>query len=135
MSAQAEAAGVRIDVWLWAARMYKTRSLAKASIEAGRVRIDGVACKPSRLVRVGDRVAVSRGGEGIEFIVVALSEQRGPAPVAQALYAETPESRAAREAERERRRLQGAGYSAPAGRPDKHERRRLHSLKAQRPEG
>lgn len=128
MSGKPEAAGVRIDVWLWAARMFRTRSLAKASIEAGRVRIDGVACKPSRLVRVGDRVAVSRGGEGIEFLVAALSDQRGPAPVAQALYAETPESRAVREAARERRRMEGAGYSAPPARPDKRARREILRL-------
>ncbi|MFO0041827.1 MAG: S4 domain-containing protein, partial [Pseudomonadota bacterium] len=67
MNGKPEAAGVRIDVWLWAARMFRTRSLAKVSIEAGRVRIDGVACKPSRLVRVGDRVAVSRGGEAVSY--------------------------------------------------------------------
>ncbi|MFN7550951.1 MAG: RNA-binding S4 domain-containing protein [Pseudomonadota bacterium] len=128
MNGKPEAAGVRIDVWLWAARMFRTRSLAKVSIEAGRVRIDGVACKPSRLVRVGDRVAVSRGGEAIEFVVAALSDQRGPAPVAQAFYAETTESRVAREAERERRRLRGAGCSAPAARPDKRARREILRL-------
>jgi ribosome-associated heat shock protein Hsp15 len=128
MSAKPEAAGVRLDVWLWAARLFKTRSLAKASIEAGRARIDGVACKPSRLVRVGDRLMVSRGEERIEIEVRGLSEQRGPAPVAQALYDETPASRTAREAAREQRRLQGAGYRAPPARPDKRARREILRL-------
>jgi ribosome-associated heat shock protein Hsp15 len=128
MNGKPEAAGVRIDVWLWAARMFRTRALAKASLEAGRVRIDGVACKPSRLVRAGDRVAVSRGSECIELVVVALSDRRGPAPVAQALYAETPDSLAAREAARERRRMEGAGYRAPPARPDKRARRQILRL-------
>lgn len=128
MNGRPEGAGVRIDVWLWAARIYKTRSLAKASIEAGRVAIDGVACKPSRQVRVGDRLVVSRGGERIEFDVRALSDQRGPAPVAQGLYEETAASRAAREAAREQRRLHGAGYQAPPARPDKRARRELMRL-------
>lgn len=128
MNGKPEAAGVRIDVWLWAARTYKTRSLAKASIEAGRVRVEGVACKPSRLLRVGDRVSVSRGGEGIEFVVLALSGQRGPASIAQAMYEETAASRAAREAAREQRRLRGVGYQAPPARPDKRARREILHL-------
>jgi ribosome-associated heat shock protein Hsp15 len=128
MSAAPGTAGVRLDIWLWAARLFKTRSLAKASIEAGRASIDGVACKPSRLVRVGDRLLVTRGGERLELDVRGLSEQRGPAPVAQALYEETPASRTARELAREQRRLQGAGYSAPPARPDKRARREILRL-------
>lgn len=128
MNGRPEATSVRIDVWLWAARMFRTRSLAKASIEAGRVVIDGVACKPSRQLRVGDRLAVSRGGERIEVDVRALSDQRGPASVAQAMYEETAASRAAREAARERRRLRGVGYQAPPARPDKRARRQILRL-------
>src|SRR5690606_26907171 len=86
---QGGAAGVRIDVWLWAARFFKTRSLAKREVEAGRVAIAGASCKPSRLVRIGDRLHVRRGEDRYEIDVLALAETRGPAAVAQALYCET----------------------------------------------
>ncbi|MBS7458867.1 RNA-binding S4 domain-containing protein [Coralloluteibacterium stylophorae] len=119
---------VRLDVWLWAARFFKTRALSKQAIENHRVEVAGAAAKPSRAVRVGDRVAVTRGSERYEIDVLGLSDTRGPAPVAQALYAETAASVAAREAERERRRAEG-GPVAPPKRPDKKARRQIKSFK------
>lgn len=119
---------VRVDVWLWAARFFKTRSLAKQAIGSGKVQLNGSACKAARPVRVGDRMIVRRGEETMEVEVLGLSEQRGPAPVAQALYRESEASRIAREAAREQRRLAGAPVR-PAGRPDKHDRAALRRFK------
>ena len=78
-------ASVRADVWLWAARFFKTRSLAKQAIDGGKVDLNGAACKPSKAVHVGDRLQIGRGEERFEVVVSALTEQRGPASVAQAL--------------------------------------------------
>jgi ribosome-associated heat shock protein Hsp15 len=119
---------VRIDLWLWAARLFRTRSLAKESLEAGRVEINGQGCKPARAVRVGDRLDVRRGEERFELDVAALSDVRGPASVAQRLYRETDESLARRNAEREQRRLANAGFQAPKSKPDKRARRLIQAL-------
>ena len=119
---------VRVDVWLWAARFFKTRSLAKQAIGGGKVELNGGPCKAARPVRVGDRLIVRRGEETMEVEVLGLSEQRGPAPVAQALYRESETSRIAREAAREQRRLGGAPVRPP-GRPDKHDRAALRRFK------
>jgi ribosome-associated heat shock protein Hsp15 len=116
---------VRADQWLWAARFFKTRSLAKQAIDGGKIEVNGARCKPAKILHVGDRVTVSRGSERMEVEVLLLSDKRGPATVAQGLYAESEESRARREAEREARRLDAAGYQPPPGRPDKRDRRRL----------
>jgi ribosome-associated heat shock protein Hsp15 len=123
------AAGIRIDVWLWAARFFKTRSLAKQAVGGGKVELNGASCKAARTVHLGDRVAVRRGDERMEVDVLGLSSQRGPAPLAQALYRESEASRLAREAAREQRRLVGAGVSHPQGRPGKHDRAALRRLK------
>lgn len=120
---------VRADVWLWAARMYKTRGLAKQAIDGGKVAVNGAGCKPAKTLHVGDRLRLTRGEERLELEVVALSDQRGPASVAQALYQETEESRLAREQAREQRRLSGAGLNRPSTRPNKQERRELRRLK------
>ena len=117
---------VRLDVWLWAARFFKTRSLAKQAIEGGKVAVNELPAKPSRGLHAGDRLGVRRGEETFVVDVVALSEQRGPATVAQALYRETDQSRAAREALREQRRMQGS--AAPATKPDKRARRLIRAL-------
>jgi ribosome-associated heat shock protein Hsp15 len=119
---------VRLDLWLWAARFFKTRSLAKQAIEAGRVEVGGQAVKPSRGVKVGEMLSVRRGDERFEIEVLGLSGKRGSAPVAQALYAESPESIAARAAEREKRRLEATGYRAPLTKPDKRARRLIQAL-------
>jgi ribosome-associated heat shock protein Hsp15 len=120
---------VRADVWLWAARMYKTRSLAKQAIDGGKVDVNGAGCKPAKGLHVGDSVRLTRGEERLELEILALSEQRGPASVAQMLYRETDASRAAREQIREQRRLSGAGLNRPPTRPNKQERRELRRLK------
>ena len=121
-------AEVRIDLWLWAARFFKTRALAKQAIEAGKVEINGQGCKPSRGVHVGDRLLIARGEERFEVQAAALSERRGPASEAQQLYRESEESLARRAAEREKRRLEHAGFQAPKGKPDKRARRLIQAL-------
>jgi ribosome-associated heat shock protein Hsp15 len=121
-------ASVRIDVWLWAARFFKTRTLARQAVEAGRVEINGQSCKPARAVRIGDRLDIRRGDERFEIDVAGLSETRGSAPVAQQLYRESDESLARRQAEREQRRLANAGFQAPKSKPDKRARRLIQAL-------
>lgn len=119
---------VRLDVWLWAARFHRTRSLAKQAIEGGKVDVNGHRGKPAKAVAVGDRITLNRGEERIEVQVVGLSDQRGSAPVAQGLYVETDASAAARAIERESRRLTMAGHARPPTRPDKRARRQLLEL-------
>lgn len=118
---------VRADVWLWAARFFKTRSLAKQAIDGGKVEVNGAGCKPARALHAGDMLKIGRGEERLEVEVLALSDKRGPASTAQALYRESEASRLAREAWREQRRL--VGVQAPRQRPDKHARRELRRLK------
>ena len=119
---------VRLDLWLWAARFFKTRSLAKRAIESGKVEVAGQTAKPSRALRVGELVHVRRGEELFEIEIFALSEQRGPASVAQTLYRESEASIARRETEREKRRMEANGYRAPASKPDKRARRLIQAL-------
>ncbi len=123
---------VRLDKWLWAARFFKTRRLATEAIAGGHVHLDGQRVKPSRPVRVGDRLEIRKGEVRFEIDVLALSERRGPASEAAKLYRETPESLARREREREARRL-AARAPAPVRRPDKRDRRRLRDVKGGRP--
>ena len=120
--------GVRLDLWLWAARFFRTRSLAKQAVETGTVDVGGQRAKASRLVRVGDALRIARGEERFEIEVRGLSDQRGSAPVAQALYAESEESRAQREAARAHRVAARAGYRPPEGKPDKRARRLIRAL-------
>jgi len=117
---------LRLDKWLWAARFYKTRSLATDEITKGRVQVNGQDAKPAREVKAGDRVAVRQGPVTRVVEVRALSDQRGPAPVAQQLYEETPDSLKAREQGAEQRRLaREPALSIANGRPTKRERREL----------
>ncbi|NLW95899.1 RNA-binding S4 domain-containing protein [Luteimonas wenzhouensis] len=120
--------GVRIDVWLWAARFFRTRPLARQAVETGKVEVAGQRPKPSRLVRVGDALRVVRGEDVFEVEVLGLSDQRGPAPVAQALYREHEASRLAREEAARLRRAARDGYRPPQSRPDKRARRLLRAL-------
>lgn len=114
----------RIDKWLWAARFYKTRSLAAEEIAKGRVQVNGQDAKPSREVRPGDRVTLRQGPVQRSVLVKGLSAMRGPAPVAQQLYEETADSIAAREKAAEQRRLAPEpALSLSQGRPTKRERR------------
>lgn len=120
---------VRADIWLWAARFFKTRGLAKAAIEGGKIDVNEAGCKPAKALHVGDKLKLSRGDERMEVVVQALSDKRGAATIAQTLYAETDESRIAREALKEQRRLTGAAFDHPHSRPDKHARRDLRRMK------
>lgn len=124
----AEQTGVRADSWLWAARFFKTRSLAKQAIEHGQVEVNGAACKPSRPLHAGDQLRVRRGEESFEVEVLGLSGKRGSAAAAQALYRESEVSRATREAAREQRRAERAGFQPPPGKPDKRARRLIRAL-------
>jgi ribosome-associated heat shock protein Hsp15 len=116
---------VRIDKWLWAARFFKTRSLAAQAVEAGRVRVERCNVKPARAVRPGETLQIERGNERIEVVVSALSEARGPAPVAQRLYQETPASAERRIRAAEARRLSPEPAASIRGRPTKRDSRRL----------
>jgi ribosome-associated heat shock protein Hsp15 len=120
--------GVRIDVWLWAARFFKTRSLAKGAVVGGKVEVGGQGVKPSRMLKIGDVLRVRRGEEIFEVEVRGLSDVRGSAPVAQQLYSESEESIARRAAEREQRRLSAAGYRPPLSKPDKRARKLIQAL-------
>ncbi|MDE2271502.1 MAG: RNA-binding S4 domain-containing protein [Xanthomonadaceae bacterium] len=119
---------VRIDAWLWAARFFKTRALAKQAVERGRVLLDGAACKPSHFVDVGDVLRITRGEDNFEVEVTGLAHKRGSAALAQTLYRESRESIEAREAARERHRAERAGFTPPPRRPDKRARRLLRAL-------
>jgi ribosome-associated heat shock protein Hsp15 len=119
---------VRLDLWLWAARFFKTRSLAKQAIETGKIEVGGQRAKAARAVRIGDALRVARGEELFEVEVRGLSDQRGPASVAQQLYAESDESRVRREQARAQRAAERAGYRAPEGKPDKRARRLIRAL-------
>ena len=119
---------VRIDKWLWAARFFKTRSLALDAIELGRVRIEGERVKPAREARVGERVEISQGEQRTVVVVRALSAVRGPAAAARLLYEETPESVARRERLSQVRRYGAEPAAALQGRPTKRDRRRLERL-------
>ena len=117
---------VRLDKWLWAARFYKTRALAADEIGRGRVAVNGQVAKASRDVKVGDELTLRQGPVQRSVAVLGLSNMRGPAPVAQALYAETPESIQARQKAAETRRLGAEPAGAiEQGRPTKRDRRQL----------
>jgi ribosome-associated heat shock protein Hsp15 len=119
---------VRIDKWLWAARFYRTRSLALAAIELGRVRVEGERVKPAREARIGDRIELIQGEQRIELLVRGLSMIRGPANFARSLYEETPASRERRERQAQARRYGAEPALARSGRPTKRERRQLERL-------
>ena len=117
---------LRIDKWLWAARFYKTRSLAVDEINKGRVQVNGQDAKPSREVKAGDTVALQQGPVRRTVVVRGISGARGPAPVAQLLYEETAESVTAREQAAEQRRLAPEpALGITQGRPTKRDRREI----------
>lgn len=119
---------MRINKWLWAARFFKTRSLASQAVDGGHVRVNGQVVKPAKEVRIGDTLEIAAAGASWTVIVRGLNEQRRPAPEAQQLYEETPESSARRAAEREARRLAPEPGSELRGRPTKKARRQLKGL-------
>ena len=119
---------MRLDKWLWAARFFKTRSLAQQAIESGRVGLNRERVKPSHAVKVEDSVSVRVGELEWHVRVKGLSERRGPASEARKLYEETPESRAERERRIELRRWSAEPAAGIKGRPTKRDRRRLEDL-------
>ena len=116
---------VRADQWLWAARFFKTRSLAKQAIDGGKIEVNGARCKAAKALHVGDTLMISRGIERLEVVVAALSAKRGPAATATLLYSETESSVINREREREAQRLSRMAYQPPDGRPSKRDRRNI----------
>ncbi|MBK1692649.1 RNA-binding S4 domain-containing protein [Ectothiorhodospira mobilis] len=116
---------LRIDKWLWAARFFKTRALAAEAVGGGHVHVNGTRVKPSRPLRVGDRLRITRSGITWEVEVRALHDKRRPAAEAQQLYEETPESRRAREEAAEARRLARLATPRTEHRPDRRDRHRI----------
>lgn len=120
---------VRLDKWLWAARFFKSRTLAVAAIEAGRVLVADDRAKPARLIKVGERLKISREQEKFELVIRGITEQRKSAPLARLLYEETPESLLARQTLAENRRFYNEPSQDIAGRPTKRHRRALDRWK------
>jgi ribosome-associated heat shock protein Hsp15 len=120
---------LRIDKWLWAARFFKTRSLAKAAIEGGKVQLEGQRIKVSREISVGDQLRIRQGWDERDIVVEALSDQRRGAPEAQAMYQETEASIARRLQSAQARKLAGGMTERPARRPDKRARRQIHRFR------
>lgn len=116
---------MRIDKWLWAARFYKTRSLAQQAVEGGKARLNGERVKPAKDVRVGDTLDMNIAAQDWTITVRALSDKRGPASAAQTLYAETDESRARRADQSALRKLAVEPAQTRHGRPTKRDRRQL----------
>ena len=124
---------VRLDKWLWAARFFKTRALAKAAIEGGKVHCRGERCKPSKEPKVGDELLIRIGFDERTVIVRALSAVRRGAPEAQTLYEETPQSLAAREEAAAQRKAGALGLQTD-GRPSKKQRRQIQYLRDYKPD-
>jgi ribosome-associated heat shock protein Hsp15 len=120
---------VRIDKWLWAARFFKTRSLAAQAVGGGKVQVNRARVKPARTVKVGDELEIHKDGYEFTVTVLALSGQRGPAALAQTLYRESDDSIRKRDALREQFRLAAASSPRPRTKPDKKARRQLRDLK------
>jgi ribosome-associated heat shock protein Hsp15 len=121
--------GVRIDKWLWAARFFKTRSLAAQAVSGGKVQLNGLRAKPARTVKPGDELEIHKSGFEYQVRILSLSERRGTAQLAQALYQESEQSIGRREAVREQCKLVGASAPHPQHKPDKKARRQLRDMK------
>ncbi len=118
--------GLRLDKWLWAARFFKTRTLATRAVEGGHVKVNGERCKPARDVRAGDRLAVQVGDIVWDIHILGLSDRRGPASQARMLYEETESGRQLREARQAQRRMDADPADLLKGRPTKRNRRLIH---------
>ena len=116
---------MRIDKWLWAARFFKTRALAQKACELGRIQSNGILAKPAREVRAGDRLLIKNEGGEFQVDVLLLSQMRGPAAVAQTLFRETDDSKAARLKAAEERKAMREFAPLPERRPSKRDRRRI----------
>ncbi len=122
---------LRVDKWLWAARFFKTRSIAKTAIEGGKVHLNGQRVKVSREITVGETLVIKQGWDEKEIVVLGLSAQRGPATVARELYEETAASIEKREREAQARKAAGGAVARPTQKPGKHQRKALERLRKQ----
>ncbi len=116
---------VRIDKWLWAARFFKTRAMATTAIKNGKVKCAGKRVKPSRMLAAGETLEIERGFERFEVVVNSLTDQRGPATLAQTLYSETEDSQQKRKMEADKRRMAALQRPVSTSRPDKKQRRQI----------
>ena len=123
---------VRLDKWLWAARFFQTRSVAREAVSGGKVHLNGNRAKPGRTISIGDELRIQRGDEEYIITIIEPSIRRGPAAVARTLYEESEESRTSREKLAEERKLEYQKNAAPERRPDKRQRRRIVRLKQER---
>ena len=119
---------VRVDKWLWAARFFKTRSLASTAVNGGHVQVNGERVKPSRIIKVGDQLIIRKAELQFVVVVLGLSGKRGPAVKARTLYEETAESIEAREMAALQRKMLGSAVTGPRGKPDKRERRKIREF-------
>ncbi len=119
---------VRLDKWLWAARFFKTRSLASQAVNGGKVHVNGNRGKAAHSVLVGDKLIITIGTMEFHVTVLAISKFRRPAAEARLFYAESAESVAAREEQRQMKKMINAGFSAPARKPGKRDRRKIKSF-------
>ena len=126
---QEQSRRVRLDKWLWAARFYKTRGLSAEAIDAGKIEVNGERAKRARLVQAGDKVRIRIGPYEHVITIKDVSEKRGSAPIAQALYEEDPESRKAREVMAAHVRAMNANTGYETGRPTKKDRREIERLR------
>ncbi len=122
---------VRLDKWLWAARFFKSRTIAVSAIDVGRVHVNGDRAKPARLIKVGDKLLVQREQDRVELIVKGITEQRKSAPLARLLYEETPQSIDLRVQMAESRRLFAEPSRGIYGRPTKRDRRSLDRFRSE----
>jgi len=120
---------VRLDKWLWAARFFKTRSVARDAVSGGKVHLNGNRAKPGRTINIGDELRIQRGEEEFVIIIVEPSSRRGPATVARTLYEESDESRIKREKLAEERKLNRQQHATRERRPDKRQRRNIVRFK------
>ena len=120
---------VRLDKWLWAARFFKTRSIAREAVSGGKVHLNGNRAKPGRSLNIGDELRIQRGEEEYTITIIELSVRRGPAVVARTLYEESEENRTRREQLTEERKLEHQKSAARVRRPDKRERRKIVRFK------
>ena len=121
---------VRLDKWLWAARFFKTRSVAREAVSGGKVHLNGNRAKPGRAINIDDELRIQRGEEEYLITIVELSIRRGPATVARTLYEESDENRIKRETLAEERKLEHQQHARRERRPDKRQRRRIVSFKS-----
>ncbi|MFT4808233.1 MAG: ribosome-associated heat shock protein Hsp15 [Paraglaciecola sp.] len=126
-----EIKSVRLDKWLWAARFYKTRSIARDAVQSGKVQYNAQRSKPGKVVEVGANIKIPQGFDLKEVVVLQIKEQRLGAPLAQLMYEETPASETLRASNAEARRLSAFHSPKPDGRPDKKQRRQIIQFKQQ----